>query len=235
VRLEPSQIAGFNQAFRSLIPESVAGPVAGSKFETFHLGAERKFKSNTYLGFDAEFLKSDAAQETGVFEFTTARPFDLFAPSTVHQRLKFEEQSLSINLNQLIGRDWALGARYRISQARLESRFPEVPATVIPSASNRAVLQQLNLFAIFHHPSGFFSQAQSLWTAQGNHGYDPELPVDDFWQFNLLAGYRFPRRQAEVSLGLLNLTDQNYRLNPLNLYPELPRHRTLVATFKFNF
>jgi len=32
VRLEPTQIGGFNQAFRSLIPESVAGLVPGSSF-----------------------------------------------------------------------------------------------------------------------------------------------------------------------------------------------------------
>jgi len=34
---------------------------------------------------------------------------------------------------------------------------------------------------------------------------------------------------------LLNITDQDYRLNPLNITPELPRTRTLVASLKFNF
>jgi hypothetical protein len=34
VRLEPTGVAGFNQAFRSLIPESVAGPVPATEFET---------------------------------------------------------------------------------------------------------------------------------------------------------------------------------------------------------
>ena len=54
-------------------------------------------------------------------------------------------------------------------------------------------------------------------------------------QFNVFAGYRFPRRSATITLGLLNLTDQNYRLNPLNLYNELPRERTLLARFQINF
>src|SRR4029079_4751927 len=31
VRLEPTQVGGFNQAFRSLIPESVEGVVPGTK------------------------------------------------------------------------------------------------------------------------------------------------------------------------------------------------------------
>ena len=35
VRLEPTDIAGFNQAFRSLIPESVEGLVPATRFETY--------------------------------------------------------------------------------------------------------------------------------------------------------------------------------------------------------
>jgi hypothetical protein len=38
-----------------------------------------------------------------------------------------------------------------------------------------------------------------------------------------------------MRVGLLNITDQDYRLNPLNLYRELPRERTLAASLKFNF
>src|SRR6185436_4146190 len=34
VRIEPSQVAGFNQAWRGLIPESVAGAQAGARIET---------------------------------------------------------------------------------------------------------------------------------------------------------------------------------------------------------
>jgi len=36
-------------------------------------------------------------------------------------------------------------------------------------------------------------------------------------------------------VGVLNLTDQDYRLNPLNLYPDLPRSRTFAASLQFNF
>jgi hypothetical protein len=53
------------------------------------------------------------------------------------------------------------------------------------------------------------------------------------WQFILFAGY--PQRRAEISVGLLNLTGQDYRLNPLSLYGDLTRERTLAANFKFNF
>ena len=71
--------------------------------------------------------------------------------------------------------------------------------------------------------------------AQDNSGYGSTEPGDDFWQLNAFAGYRFPRRKAEVMIGLLNITDQDYRLNPLNIYNELPRERTLAFRFRLNF
>ena len=38
-----------------------------------------------------------------------------------------------------------------------------------------------------------------------------------------------------MQVGVLNFTDQNYQLNPLNLYTELPRQRTFAVNFQFNF
>ena len=59
--------------------------------------------------------------------------------------------------------------------------------------------------------------------------------MDDFWQLNAFTGYRFARRRAEVAVGLVNITDEDYELEPLTLYTELPRERTLVARFSFKF
>ena len=40
---------------------------------------------------------------------------------------------------------------------------------------------------------------------------------------------------STVSVGVLNITDRDYRLNPLTLYAELPRERTAVVSVKINF
>jgi len=61
------------------------------------------------------------------------------------------------------------------------------------------------------------------------------LAVADFWQFNLYAGWRFWQRRAELQLGLLNVGDQDYQLNPVNLTYAQPRGREFMARFKFNF
>jgi len=51
----------------------------------------------------------------------------------------------------------------------------------------------------------------------------------------LSVGDRSYHRAAEVWLGLLNLGNQDGRLNRLNLCNELPRERTLSVMFKFYF
>jgi hypothetical protein len=61
------------------------------------------------------------------------------------------------------------------------------------------------------------------------------LPGDDFWQFNAFAGYRLMHRKAELRLGLLNISGQDYNLNPLNLHQEYPHRRTLTVRLLLNF
>ena len=235
VRLEPTQVGGFTQSYRSLAPESVAGLVPGSRFETIHLGLEHKFPSHTYLLLETEWLRSEGKRSVGVFDFTDAPPF-VAAPSSTPQELRFDERSLALSIHQLVGSEWAFGARYRLSRAELDTEFTELPATLIPEArtDDRAILHQFNLLATWQNAAGFFVRGEGIWYAQNNESSTGSLPDDDFWHLNAVAGYRFPRRRAEIAVGLLNITDRDYRMNPLNSIIELPRDRTLVVSFKFN-
>ena len=239
-RLEPTQLGGLNQNFRSVIPESAAGLLPGAHMETYAASLDQSFASGTFLGVAGEILQSDGDRTVGAFtnSISIAVPNRL---AGTRQSLDFQEQSLIFTANQLIGDEWAVGARYRLSEANLKSDYPDVPATAIwqmtePKQSDQsAFLQQLTLSVNFNHRSGFFAQWLTHWTAQNNSGYATALAGDNFWQHDFVAGYRFLQRRAEVSVGVLNLTDQDYRLNPLNLTAESPRHRTLVAGAKFNF
>jgi tetratricopeptide (TPR) repeat protein len=239
VRLEPTEVAGFNQAFRSIIPESVAGLVPGSEFETFGLALDKELQTHTYLSISGELLKSHGSRTVGTLD--AFGPLLLDIPSGVLQTLDYQEKSLTVVLNQLLSKEFALGASYRLSRASLDDDVPGIsPAQSgnFSLSANRnvgAVLQQLHLYGIFNHPSGFFAKAESIWSAQSNDGYAAALPGDDFWQFNVFAGYRFPRRLAQIQVGLLNIGNRDYKLNPLNLYSDLPRSRTLFASLKFNF
>ena len=240
VRLEPTEVAGFNQAFRSLVPESVVGLVPGTRFETWGVGFDQAFKkTRTYLTVEGDILNSDATRTIGIFTNSFFLPIP-DTPSNTRESLDYRERSVTVALNQLAGRDWSFGARYKLGDAKLGQQAIDI-GLVAPgqvnaiNQNNKAMLQQLDLSAGFNHPSGFFSRFDALWSRQDNQGYSPDEPGDDFWQFNAYAGYRFHHRQAELQLGLLNITDENYRLNPLNLYNELPRGRTLSALFQFYF
>lgn len=237
IRLEPTQIGGFNQAFRSLIPESVVGLVPGTEFETWGVGVNHALKTGTYVDVAGEWLKSDASRTVGML--TNSDPFlpVVDRASSVSQLLDYEEKSLVVSVNQLLGKSCSVGARYRLTHAELEQRFVDLP-TAVSSSDNEdvtAILHQAHLYAMYYHRLGFFGQVNSIWTQQSNQGYTPDLPGDDFWQFNVYAGYRFWQRRAEARVGLLNLTDQDYRLNPLTLYNELPRERTLALRLDWHF
>jgi len=241
-RLEPTQVAGFNQAWRSLVPESVAGANAAEQFETWGVSLEHKWPTRTYLAVSGEWLESEISRIFGAFDqqlYAISAPF-IFQSGT-RERLDFLERALTFTLNQLAAEDWAFGARYRLSFAQLDDLFSDIPASATPYVGFRrhqeleAMLHRVNLFAAYNHSSGYFLQFDSIWSAQENHGYQPALPGDEFWQFNVQAGYRFPRRRAEIRVGILNLNDQDYQLNPLNLTAALPRERTFFASLRFSF
>lgn len=232
-RLEPTQVAGINQAFRSLAPESAIGLVPAARFQTFGAGADYKLRANTYLGVEGEFLQSDGRRWIGVLTNSAFIPVP-DSPGSTAQRLDYEERTLRVTVNRLIHREWSLGARYRLSRAALKGRFSTPGASAL-NQDETATLQQLALSLHYHHPCGLFGQFQSVWCSQ-DYGRDlAPLSGADFWQHHVTLGYRLPNRRAELALSVLNLADRDYKLHPLNLHADLPRERTLAARFTFEF
>ena len=244
VRLEPVQIAGFNQAFRSLIPESVVGLVPGTRFETWGVGWDQAYRpTRTYLTVEGQYLTSDATRNVGVLtNSSTSLPPPIPVADSVssdREKIEFHEKSLLVALNQLVGNDWAWGARYKLTDADRNGGFRGqlrgVPGTAGLNQDVSATLHQIDLFTAYANRCGFFARFDAVWSQQSNRDYSPDIPGDDFWQFHIIAGYRFWQRRAEARVGVLNLTDTDYRLNPLTLYNELPRERTFTASFKIYF
>ncbi len=234
-RLEPTQLAGFAQAFRTVISESVVGSVAAPEYEVFGLALDLKLGAKTFGGVQAERINSEVARTIGVFRLEDG--LSPFVPSTTREQLDYEEESLSIHLNQLVGERFVVGANYRLTHAELKTKLPEVPPSALASASRDELswLHRVGGYVLYNHPSGFFARFDARYYQQSNQGYTPALPGDDFVQLDLQAGYRFCQRRAELSVGILNLTDQDYRLNPLTVYSELPRERVFTARFSFRF
>lgn len=239
LRLEPTQLAGFNQAYRSLIPESVGGPLPGAHFETLGAAFDQRFDRGTYVGVSGEWLHSHGDRTLGAVR--NASPF-LPAPDTVTtlpDRLKFRERTLSLYASQLLGEEWSLGGRYQLSHAQLDETFPTLPAG-LPGKSalekqESALMHQAGLSLLYQHPCGVFGQWGTTFRHQDSDGYTPTRPTENFWQHDLWVGYRMAQRRAELRFGVLNLTDQDYRLSPINYYTAIPRTRTFVVSLRLNF
>ncbi len=242
VRLEPVQMAGFNQAFRSLVPESAPGGASGlvpaARFETRSLGLDHRFPTCTYVSLEGEWLKEEGEFYRGIF----IRDYPHAAvPSTTLQQMDYDERTLTTTVNQLLGNEWSLGLRHRVSLAELQTRMPILSAPNVMSpnlpleADGDGLLQEVRPFILYNHPCGFYSRFDAHWHTQSNGGSYAYMAGDDFWQFDLYAGYRFWQRRANLQLGLLNLAGQDYHLNPLNLHAELPHSRTLTVQLKLAF
>ena len=236
-RLEPTQIAGFPQAFRTLIPESTpgVGSVSAPEYETFGLALDLKLGSRTYAGVQVERLTSEVRRRIGTL--TVQNGNTPATPDSIREHLDFAENSLAVSVNQLLGDEFVAGVRYKLTRAELEDTYPGTPRAVLTAAypSQGATLHQATGYLLFNHASGFFARAEVQWYGQQNSGYSGALPGDDVVQENIYIGYRFPRGRGELRLGILNLTGEDYRLNPLSAYEELPRERVFEAQFKFLF
>jgi Tfp pilus assembly protein PilF len=231
--IEPDEVAGFNQSFRSLTPLAT---VAGTTFETTAVGFDHEFSTRTYLAAEAGLRNSQSDQLVGMVQ-------GFLVPGALasdKQAIDFKEKYIALNLNQLAGPDLSFGAGYTLSSAAIDynNQVLGQPAGTTGTEykiNNQATLHQISLFGNYYLPCGFFSQVQANWYAQSDKGFAVNEPGDAFWQFNLFAGYRFPKRHIEVQVGVLNLANQNYRLDPLTYYLDPCRTRSFYSSLKFNF
>lgn len=232
LRLEPTQLAGFAQAYRNLIPSSLAA-VGGERFETFDFSIANRFETGTYVGLSAELLHSTDRQSVGAFAAAQA-----VGGSAIQlaQQLAFTERSLDFSVHQLLGKNFSVGTRYRLSDAHMDTLIPEVnPGLGTTHSSIGGLLHLFSLNASFQNSCGYFASVEGQWWHQELRDNLAAIPGDDFWQANAMIGYRSSRRHFEASVGLLNIAGQDYHLHPINLYPDLPRQQTLAVRLQVNF
>ena len=272
VRLEPTQVAGFVQSFRSLASESLVGSLSGSRIRISGVNFEQKLPSRIYFAVGVQRSEQHLDRTTGAFDSLDDFGTQLgILPSSLLERIRYREDVLSASVSKLVGNNWSFGAHYRYTKADLHRVIPALGDAVTKSqdpllvnalaqnADTRMIsgLHELGFHAIYNHPSGFFARGEANYYRQANANYvnsatlsDPDADAnvhaivttsnqgaagDDFWQFNLLAGYRFSQNRCELNCGVLNLANRNYRLSVVNPYEELPRERTFVVRCKLNF
>ncbi|HXC34511.1 MAG TPA: hypothetical protein VNV43_01465, partial [Candidatus Acidoferrales bacterium] len=239
--LEPTELAGFVQNYRSVISESIVGSVPAEDVELEGLALDFKFGHGTYAGLQAQHLTSRVRQSTGNYLLPDAIPPAI--ASATSQDLNYNEESVSATLNQLLPDGFVAGVSYDFTRSQLKTTYPDIPASVSPNElystyypeNQSACLHTMDAYLLFNHPSGLFARFDANGYLQRNIGYDGAEPGDDFVQLNIQGGWRFFHRRAQLLVGVLNLTGRNYKLNPLTEYSELPRSRVFMAQFNFEF
>ena len=233
IRLEPAQLLGFPQVYRSTIPESVVGAVPGTEMDVAGGEWMHRFPSRTYLSIRADGLWSSAHRKVGSFSYVPPA-----TAAQLRQALDYQELGFEAAVDQLLGAGGSVGIRYRASETQLDLSYPELPATlpndgvVRPRQHMEGMLQTVQCHAAYTHRLGWYVGGDATFYVQDNDYYSPGLPDDSFLQCNLRGGLWFLRRNARLQLDFLNVTDQDYRLNPLNLHASLPRERTLLLSLK---
>lgn len=238
LRLEPSQLVGFPQVFRSLVPESVAGLLPGATFDAFNAGIDHRFGSSFHTGVEGGYLRSSGDRQLGVLQNSLPLPVP-DTPGAVRQVLDFEEFSLAAYAVLTWGEGGSVGLRHRVTDSHLESNFPGIapgtPGLADLEEDRAARLHETSLTAGYIHASGFLAQWETQWLHQEFRGDAPPASDLDVVQHHVWVGYRWPQRRAEVRVGVLNLTDADYRLDPLSPWFRLPRERTAALTLRLNF
>ena len=247
VRLEPVQLAGFNQAYRTVISESLAGSVENPLYKIMGLSVEGSFPKRTWWGANVRVIEQDVDRTIGAFTGYDSGVFPItpaFFPDSTSQTLDYREVSLNFTLNKLIGDELAVGASYRATRSDLRTVFPELVASGEPFADlkDAATLHEISLNAHWNSPTGLFARFEANWYKQDldddPRGLSPGKVTrvgDDTLQINALIGYRFNRNQCEISAGVLNIGDEDYRFSPLSPYGNIARERTAVINCRINF
>lgn len=247
VRLEPTQLAGFNQAYRTVLSESLAGSVEAPDYRILGLSAEGRLAARTWWGLSAGTIRQEVDRTVGVFTGYDSNAFSaggIFPPSPVYfpdgtrQRLDYEEQTLSLTVNQLIGDEFALGGGYRVTRSELNTSFIDLASQPGMNLSDEATLHEISLYGDWNSPKGYFARLEANWFQQDLTN-DPSLARtrsgDEFIQFNAWVGYRFNRNLCELRAGVLNLGGSDYQLSPLSPHAELTRDRTFFLGCRLSF
>jgi outer membrane receptor protein involved in Fe transport/Tfp pilus assembly protein PilF len=229
-RLEPVQIAGFSQSFRTVIPESTGvGSVSGHRLHLGGAALDVRLPTQTYVTLDASLRRAEVDQDFGVFELDNSRqrtPPGYTGQSS--EQITFQETGFSASVNQLLGPYCVLGAAYGYRLSDLERDYPALTLGKAESADLYWARAQVTMNA----SRGLFARASASWYWQQ---YETGASTwENHTQIDLELGWRFPREKGALSVGIMNLSDDDYRLAPISGLGELPRERVFFVRLWLN-
>lgn len=211
-RLEPTQVAGFNQFFFG--PESESVERAG-------IGVDHGFSDRLYAG--VEISQRDI--EFPFIDFTSLPPAPIFVDVTEELGL------LYVN--------WAPTSRLAVS-AEYQSEDQDNNGRALTDLSTRLETERLPVEIRYFHPLGLSASLRTTVVDQRGAFLDQSVPppfplVEDQESFHVVdasISYRLPGRRGIVSLQIGNLFDETFRFQDTDTEnPGLLPERTVLLKF----
>jgi tetratricopeptide (TPR) repeat protein len=184
--IEPTQVAGFNQFFDDL---------NATDAWRYGVAIDQKLAPNLAVG--AEFSRRDLRVPARALEELT--------------RVEDQDETEELGRGYFY---WAPSDRLALSAEYQFERFDRDPRNMRPQAFVESKTHRVPLeFRVFH-PSGIFSRARATFVDQEGLFKDSTGALmhgsDDFWVVDISLGYRLPRRQGLVTVGIRNLFDSRF-------------------------
>lgn len=238
VTLEPTQLAGFAQSFRSLISESFVGSVELPQHNVAAAALDFKFQTRTYLSVEGGDLRSDVREPTGYFDLDITRPAGAqgIARQAI-QLIDYAEQYGRANVSQMLAEEWFANGMYQFAHADLDREYRAIAPGGF-SRSAQADLHRVGGSLLYQRRDGWFGRfaltylRQEFAHQQLNGAFTTGSESVAFG--DLFVGWRFPRLRGDLTVGVLNLFNSDYRLSPLTAHEEFVRRRSFYLRFRLN-
>lgn len=254
-RLEPTQTVGFIHTYRSIIPENLTGTLPAADIDTFHVSLDAKAFENLYLGVDYFYGYSEAAARSTALD-QDSRDHGLLNQAPLYsygELFEYREHEVVLRGDALIGDQLSTGASLSYNYVELDrdfvfSRNFSLAAGSSPSnnyTDTSSDLINLSTYVQWRAKGNWFvrleadywwqSSAHLPLRANGTLASPFLVEEESFPYFTLHTGYRLRNNHGEVRFTLYNLTDEQYTINGLNTFYELPRETTAAIAYRVSF
>lgn len=243
LRLEPSNIAGLTTAYTSIAPTQVTSGWAGGTIDTLTLALDGKLTEDTFLSFALSYGMFSADRTIGRFTETiptnaTANDPGELTIGEMEQSIDYNEMSFTARIDHLLTSRTSIGASFTWQHAQIDEQLKndyDVSNTSPYLDDTSATLYTGSLYARYQHTNGWFAGTDLQYWIQQSHSISPEIADTYAPNLNLSFGYRLQQQRGEITFSILNLTDEEYELNPVNNYNQPPHERTFVIQTRFSF
>ncbi len=223
-RLEPTQVAGFLQGYRSLLAETLDGSHPAVRFKQAGAGVTYQNDNNLLVDFELQNRSSASNRGIGRLYFDDSILSAAWASST-----DFDELSAQLNVSTFLNEGTSIAFDYRYSDASIESSIPDVHA----SANRNGLLHAFALSIHGQNKRGYFAEAtfSLLEQEREERSYSNDTligqPIDEQLEaipIDFELGWRRPSGGLRIAIGVKNLGNKNTAIDPVNwtqpIYPK---------------